>query len=135
MRVSFPHLIFLRRLDAHFPIYERQFSKTETKYGRLTADGYSDFFSFCTGRRNITSLHTVFTFRPRHDLFQYVFQFGRQLMDLQYRPKDDLQLDFTLAPGILPHDFVFAIVSKSELVTIKDSRWDLVRYFFELPSV
>jgi len=112
-------------LGAHFPIYEQQFSKTDTKFGRLTADGYSDFFSFCTGRRNIASLHTVFTFRPRHDFFQYVSQLGRQLMDLNYRPKDELQLDFTLAPGVLPHDFVFAIVSKDELVTIRDTRWDL----------
>ncbi|KAF9453011.1 DUF1682-domain-containing protein [Macrolepiota fuliginosa MF-IS2] len=112
-------------LNAHFPIYEQQFSKTDSKYGRLTADGYSDYFSYCTGRRNIASLHTVFAFRPRHDLFQYLFQLGRQVMDLQYRPKDDLQLDFTLAPGVLSGDFVFAIVSKDELVTIKDSRWDL----------
>lgn len=112
-------------LGVHYPIYEQQFSKTETKFGRLTADGYSDYFSFCTGRRNIASLHTVFTFRPRHDLFQYVIQLVRQVMDLQYRPADILELDFTLAPGVLPSDFVFAVVSKSELVTIKDSRWDL----------
>ncbi|KAJ3566315.1 hypothetical protein NP233_g7087 [Leucocoprinus birnbaumii] len=112
-------------IDAHLPIYEQQFSKTESKFGKLTADGYSDFFSFCTGRRNIASLHTVFTFRPRHDLVQYVFQLGRQIMDLQYRPSDILELDFTLAPGVLSSDFVFAVVSKDELVTIKDSRWDL----------
>lgn len=47
-------------------------------------------------------------------------------MDLQYRPRDDLQLDFTLAPGVLAHDFVFAIVTKEELASIKDNRWDLV---------
>ncbi|KXN89572.1 Coiled-coil domain-containing protein 47 [Leucoagaricus sp. SymC.cos] len=112
-------------LDAHYSIYKQQFSKTETKLGRLSADGYSDYFSFCTGRRNIASLHTVFTFRPRHDLFQFIFQLGRQIMDLQYRPSDVLELDFTLAPGLLPSDFVFAVVAKDELVTIKDNRWDL----------
>lgn len=51
-------------------------------------------------------------------------------MDLQFRPQDDLQLDFTLAPGALPHDFVFGVVSKNELITIKDNRWDLVRFVF-----
>ncbi|KAF7775912.1 hypothetical protein Agabi119p4_4305 [Agaricus bisporus var. burnettii] len=112
-------------LDVYYPTYEKQFSRTVTKHGPLTADGYTDYFSYCTGRRNIASLHTVFTFRPRHDLFQYVFQMGRQLMDLQYRPRDDLQLDFTLAPGVLAHDFVFAIVTKEELASIKDNRWDL----------
>lgn len=112
-------------LNVHFPLYGQQFSKTETKYGRLTADGYSDFFSFCTGRRNISSLHTVFTFRPRHDFLQYVIQLGRQVIDLQYRPADMLELDFTLTSGALLSDFVFAVVSKDELVTIKDNRWDL----------
>jgi len=121
-----------RRLDVHFPLYCQQFSKTETKYGRLTADGHSDFFSFCTGRRNIASLHTVFTFRPRHDLLQYIVQLGRQVIDLQYRPVDTLELDFTLTSGVLLNDFVFAVVSKDELVTIKDHRWDLVRFFFFL---
>lgn len=48
-------------------------------------------------------------------------------MDLQYRPRDGLQLDFTLASGVLPHDFVFAVVAKEELASIKDNRWDLVR--------
>ena len=125
--IEYPHP---RRLDVHFPLYCQQFSKTETKYGRLTADGHSDFFSFCTGRRNIASLHTVFTFRPRHDLLQYIVQLGRQVIDLQYRPVDTLELDFTLTSGVLLNDFVFAVVAKDELVTIKDHRWDLVRLLF-----
>jgi hypothetical protein len=78
------------------------------------------------------SLHTVFTFRPRHDFFQYFFQLGRGIMDLQYRPTDVLELDFTLTPGFLTSDFVFAVVSKDELATIKDNRWDLVRSTKEL---
>jgi hypothetical protein len=49
-------------------------------------------------------------------------------MDLQYRPTDSLELDFTLAPGILQSDFVFAVVAKDQLVTIKDNRWDLARH-------
>lgn len=72
----------------------------------------------------------MFTFRPRHDLFQYIFQLGRQIMDLQFRPTDTLELDFALAPGVLPSDFVFGIVSKGELVTVKDGRWDLVCFSF-----
>ncbi|TFK43513.1 hypothetical protein BDQ12DRAFT_675096 [Crucibulum laeve] len=111
-------------LNAHLPILQLQFSKPEGKSG-LTSDGYSDFFNFSTGRRNITSLHTIFTLRPRHDFFQWVFQTGRTLVDLQYRPRDDIQLDFKLAPGALPNDFVWAIVAKDELLSVKDGRWDL----------
>lgn len=48
-------------------------------------------------------------------------------MDLQYRPQDDLQLDFKLFPSALPYDFVWGLVAKDELLTIKNDRWDLVR--------
>lgn len=84
------------RLDAHLPVLEQQFSKP-TNEG-LTQDGNSDFFNFSTGRRNVASLHTIFALRPRHDLFQWAFQVLRTFVDLQYRPKDDLQLDFKLLP-------------------------------------
>lgn len=103
---------------------EQQFSKPSVD--GLSKDGSSDFFNFSTGRRNVASLHTIFTLRPRHDLFQFLFQTGRTLVDLQYRPKDDIQLDFKLLPGAVPQDFVWAIVAKDELLSIKDSRWDLV---------
>lgn len=55
------------------------------------------------------------------------FQFLWGLQDLRYRPRDELELDFKLAPDSGVPDFVFAIVSKEELATIRDSRWDLVR--------
>lgn len=113
------------RIAKHLPLYREQFSKPQYKNG-LTQDGYSDFFNFSTGRKNIASLHTVFALRPRHDLFQYLFQVARTLVDLNYRPVDDLQLDFKLAPGVLPDGFVFAVVTKDELPTVKDGRWDLV---------
>lgn len=109
---------------AHLRIFEEQFSKPLGRTG-LTKDGYTDFFNFSTGRCNVASLHTIFTLRPRHDLLQWAFQIGRTLVDLQYRPKDDIQLDFRLAPGALPHDFVWAVVAKDELLSIKDKRWDL----------
>ncbi|KAG5343109.1 hypothetical protein C0989_000099 [Termitomyces sp. Mn162] len=92
---------------------------------RLTKDGNSDFYTFSTGRRNVASLHTVYTLKPRHDLFQYLYHFARTLIDLHYRPKDDITLDFKLAPGALPHDFVWAVVAKDELLSIKQDRWDL----------
>ena len=93
----------------------------------MVVDGHSDAFNFSTGRRNIASLHTIFTMRPRHDFFQLAFQTGRTFVDLQYRPRDDLQLDFKLSPGALNESFVFAIVAKDELISVKDGRWDLVR--------
>ncbi|KAJ7498898.1 hypothetical protein FB451DRAFT_1203387 [Mycena latifolia] len=108
-------------LDAHLPILEQQFSKPK----HWVQDGYSDFFNFSTGRRNVASLHVIFALRPRHDFFQWAFQTLRTFVDLQYRPKDSLQLDFRLLPGTLSHDFVWGIVSKDELLSFKDDRWDL----------
>ncbi len=116
----------LSRLSKHIPIYEQQFSKPSSK--GLVTDGYSDFFVFSTGRRAVESLHTVFTLRPRHDFLQYIFQTARTFIELQYTPVDDLQLDFKLSTGALPDNFVFAIVAKNELVSIKSKRWDLVRF-------
>lgn len=95
----------------------------------MAVDGYSDAFNFSTGRRNIASLHTIFILRPRHDFFQWAFQTGRTFVDLQYRPRDNLQLDFKLSSGALNENFVFAIVAKDELLSVKDGRWDLVRIF------
>jgi len=43
---------------------------------------------------------------------------------------DDLQLDFTLAPGAIQDSFVFAVVAKNELSSVKGGRWDLVRFPF-----
>jgi len=108
-------------LDAHLPVLEQQFSKPK----HWIQDGYSDFFNFSTGRRNVASLHAIFALQPRHDFFQWAFQIGRTFVDLQYRPKDDLQLDFKLLPGALAHDFVWAVVSKDELLSVKNDRWDL----------
>ncbi|KAG6817423.1 hypothetical protein H0H87_009068 [Tephrocybe sp. NHM501043] len=121
--------------NAYLPLLEKQFSKPLGKNG-LTKDGNSDFYTFSTGRRNVASLHTVFTLRPRHDPFQYIFQFVRTLIDLHYRPKDDVTLDFKLALGALTQEFVWAIVAKDELLSIKNDRWDLTfTRTSELPSL
>lgn len=113
----------ITRFDAHLPLLRSQFSRPTN--GGLTQDGYSDFFNFSTGRRAITSLHSVFTLRPRHDFLQILFQFAWALQDLNYHPKDELELDFKLASDAGVPDFVFAVVAKDELVTIRDKRWDL----------
>jgi len=112
------------RLRAHNSIYEQQFSATSK--GGLITDGHSDFFTFSTGRRNVESLHTIFTLRPRHDFLQWAFQTARTFIDVDYNPVDDIQLDFKLAPGTLAYDLVWAVVAKDELRSIKHDRWDLV---------
>ncbi|KAF5322090.1 hypothetical protein D9619_000919 [Psilocybe cf. subviscida] len=111
-------------LAAHLPLYQQQFSKPQSK-GGLVQDGYSDAFNFSTGRRNVASLHTIFTLQPRHDFLQWAFQTGKTLIDLHYRPADDIQLDFKLFKNALPDNFVWAIIAKDELLSVKDGRWDL----------
>ena len=113
------------RFDAHLPIFENQFSKPTN--GGLTRDGYADFFNFSTGRRGVSSLHTVFTLCPRQDLLQTTFETLWTFVDLHYRPRDEIELDFTLLPGTSVPDFVWAIVAKDELMSIKRGRWDFVR--------
>ncbi|KAI0269159.1 DUF1682-domain-containing protein [Gloeopeniophorella convolvens] len=110
-------------LSAHLPVFERQFSRPTD--GGLTSDGYTDFFNFSTGRRNVASLHTVFTLRPRHDLFQLAYQFAWGLIDLLYTPKDDVTLDFKLHSTSAAPDFVWALVTKEEANSIRGERWDL----------
>lgn len=117
-------------MSAHLSLYEQNFSQPSPK--PLTQDGNSDFFLFSTGRRNLESLHTIFTLRPRHDFAQFFFQTVRTFVELPYRPVDELELDFELAPGVVSDNFVFAIVAKDELLSIRDSRWDLVKPFFFL---
>ncbi|OCH94088.1 DUF1682-domain-containing protein [Obba rivulosa] len=110
--------------NAHKPIYDAQFSKPYHK-GSLTQDGNTDFFNFSTGRRAVASLHTVFALRPRHDLFQYAFQVGRGLIDLDYRVCDELELDFTFKDTSNVPECVWAVVAKDEMRTIRNERWDL----------
>jgi len=121
-----PQTYDICRMEAHKSILARQFSKPSAGSTGLLRDGYSDFFNYSTGRRNVASLHVIFSLRPYHDLVQLLFQFVRGMIDVQYNPKDDLELDFKLFPEALPHDFVWAIVAKDKLRTIKDNRWDLV---------
>jgi len=107
-------------------VLEKQFSRPTA--GDLTADGYSDFFNFSTGRRNVASLHTVFTLRPRHDFFQFLYQAAWGLMDLLYTPKDVVSLDFKLHSTVAVPDIVWALVAKEEANSIKNERWDLVSH-------
>ena len=89
-------------------------------------DGWSDFFTFSTGRRAVSSLHTVAKLRPRHDLLQYAYQIIRSTAELDLTYVDELELDLTFQDGANIPDTVWAIVAKSEMKNIKDSRWDLV---------
>ncbi|KAH9853455.1 DUF1682-domain-containing protein [Lenzites betulinus] len=114
--------------EAHKSLYESQFSKP-THVDGLSQDGYSDFFIFSTGRRALTSLHTTFTLRPRHDLFQYIFQTLRGLVELDYKVYDELELEFTFREpagkeGAVP-ECVWAVVAKDAMKTIRNERWDL----------
>ncbi|KAF8138264.1 DUF1682-domain-containing protein [Boletus edulis] len=112
--------------NALHPLLARNFSAPASSSG-LIPDGPTDFFVFSTGRRAVASLHTVLALLPHQDPLHLFFQFLWQLYDLRYQPRDHLTLDFLLdadAAAALP-DFVWAVVNKSELTTIKDNRWDL----------
>ena len=117
--------------NAHTTVFETQFTRPGLP-NTIISDGAADMFQHATGRRGVTSLHTVFRFIPRHDLFQIAFTYGWSLYDLRYDPKDEVLLDFKLAttPNDT-HGFVWGIISKDSLPTIKNERWDLVRFMVD----
>jgi hypothetical protein len=118
---------------AHLPLLSAQFSRP-TENG-LTPDGYTDFFNFSTGRRAITSLHSVISLRPRHDIFQYIFDLlWTNTYDLEYTPLDKLELDFTIGDDLHLPAFVFSIVRKDQMKRIRKERWDLVSLSAEFGS-
>ncbi|KAF8559089.1 DUF1682-domain-containing protein [Imleria badia] len=112
--------------NAIHPLLARNFSAPASSSG-LISDGPTDFFVFSTGRRALASLHTVLSLLPRQDPLHLLFQFLWQLYDLRYHPRDHLSLDFLIDPdtAAATPDFVWAVVNKSELTSIKDNRWDL----------
>ncbi|KAH8118295.1 DUF1682-domain-containing protein [Phellopilus nigrolimitatus] len=110
-------------LQAHLPLLSQQFSKPESSSG-VVSDGYADFFVFSTGRRNVASLHSVFSLLPRHDLAQMAYRFVWGMIELVYRTEDALELDFKLFPSATP-GFVWGVVSKDCLQKVKEGRWDL----------
>ncbi|KZW04082.1 DUF1682-domain-containing protein [Exidia glandulosa HHB12029] len=112
-------------LEAHRSLLTAQFSKPTSASGTLIQDGGSDFYNFSTGRRGVSSLHTVFSLLPRHDLFELAIQFGRGLIELDYRPYDKIELDFTLSPSAGVPNFVWAVVDKDDVKSFKQDRWDL----------
>ena len=138
------------RFKVHLPFYQTQFSRPANAEGLvqgaslacgsyrqeliIALDGYSDFFAFSTGRRALTSLHTTFTLRPRHDLFQCIYQLGRGLVELDYQVSDIVELEFTFREpvgkdGAVP-ECVWAVVAKDEMKRIRNDRWDMVRRSF-----
>lgn len=119
----------LRRYSAHSTFLSTQFTKPGLP--EVLVDGASDMFNFATGRRYISSLHTVFTFLPRHDLFQHIATYAWTLYDLRFSPSDEVILDFKLSTPVAPaNSFVWGIVDKDEMRGIKNIRWDLVRSLF-----
>ncbi|KAF7790803.1 hypothetical protein EIP86_001760 [Pleurotus ostreatoroseus] len=110
--------------EAHESLYAQQFSKP-VQEGGLTRDGNSDLFAFSTGRRAVSSLHTVFTMRPRHDFFQFAYQTLRGFVDLDWKVVDEVELDFTFQDNGNVPECIWAIVAKDELKGIKASRWDM----------
>ena len=106
------------------PLLSSQFSSPTTT--GLISDGYSDFFNYSTGRRNVISLHTVFSLKPRQDLVMSLYHFGYSLYDLVYSIEDTVELDYKLAPNSNSANFVWGIVAKDYLTSAKENRWDLV---------
>ncbi|KAL4081882.1 hypothetical protein V8B97DRAFT_2031502 [Scleroderma yunnanense] len=108
------------------PLLIQQFSQPTSSSG-VISDGPSDFFVFSTGRRVIASLHTILTLLPRQDPLQLIWQYAWSAYDLRYEPYDALTFDFTIdtdAAAVIP-DCIWAVVRKSELTSIRNSRWDL----------
>ncbi|EJD01165.1 DUF1682-domain-containing protein [Fomitiporia mediterranea MF3/22] len=111
-------------VNALSPLLSQQFSKPSATSG-LVADGHCDFFNFSTGRRNVASLHSIITLLPRHDFIRMLYRFAWGMIELTYRTEDEVELDFKLFQSSTTPGFVWGVVSKENLRTIKQDRWDL----------
>lgn len=112
-------------IKAHSALYTAQFS-TPFSSGEVIADGPTDLTAYSTGRRGLYNLHTTFTLLPRHDIFQLLYIFIRGLIQIEWNPQDEIRLDFTLRHDDTRPGFVWAVVNKNELKSLRADRFDLV---------
>ena len=105
---------------------ESQFSKPTSTAGHgLISDGFADFFSFSTGRKNVASLHAVLSLLPRQDLAVTLYRTAWSFIDLTTSYEDVLELDFKLARNTDATGFVWGVVAKDYVGKVKKDRWDL----------
>lgn len=112
-------------IKAHSAFYATQFSNPFDS-GEVLADGPADLVAYSTGRRGVHSLHTTFALLPRHDIFSLLYIFVRGLVQIEWTPRDEIRLDFTLRHDGSRPGFVWAVVNKDELNTLRTDRFDLV---------
>ena len=114
------------RLNANYSVLESQFSKpTSTSGHGLISDGFADFFSFSTGRKNVASLHATLSLLPRQDLAISLYRTIWSFIDLTTKYEDVLELDFKLARNTDVTGFVWGVVAKDCVGKVKNDRWDL----------
>ncbi len=128
----------LGRLAAHKRVWDKQFRAMSplTPKPPLT-DGPATHLQYFTGRRNVLSLHIIFSLIPRHNLLEWAYNFARSMFDpafeQQQHVQDEVILDFTLGEGSLGMQGegpgVWAVVDKSGVLpVIRKERWDAVRW-------
>ncbi|EOQ99637.1 UPF0674 endoplasmic reticulum membrane protein C2G5.01 [Wallemia ichthyophaga EXF-994] len=97
------------------------------KHSPTLADGPTDFLTYASGRRGMERLYTHIHTRPRHDIFQQLFNTAWSLVDFNADSADNVSITATLTPGAGGQDvgFVYALVRKSKMTNLRKKRFDL----------
>lgn len=124
-------------------LHSEMLHKEFTHVGTGSADGYisngpASFYGYATGRQGCQSLTIRFALRPRQDIPFMIYEELRAAIDLSWTGRSDrLELVWSLSPGNRQKSFeakdlfVWALVEKRVMNTIREDRWD-VRTFTEV---
>lgn len=91
------------------------------------ADGPTDFLTYASGRRGMERLYTHVHTRPRHDIFQQLFNIGWSLVDFGADSADNVTITAKMTPGSGGQDvgFVYGLIRKSKMANLRKNRFDL----------
>ena len=86
--------------------------------------GSNIFYSYASGRKNITSLTITIKYAKNADLISRIYSFVRSLLDLTYVGEtDSLILDFTLPATNSPSDeYIMAVMDKRVMRQVPSDR-------------
>ncbi|TIC35511.1 DUF1682-domain-containing protein [Wallemia mellicola] len=91
------------------------------------ADGPTDYLTYASGRRGMERFYTHVHTRPRHDIFQQLFNLAWSTIDFGADSSDNVTLTAKLTPPKSGQDvgFVYALVKKSKMANLRKKRFDL----------
>ncbi|MBW0516896.1 hypothetical protein O181_056611 [Austropuccinia psidii MF-1] len=120
-------------LNSHAEFLSKEFSQVGTGSPKgYSANGPAQFYGYATGRKGCKSLNIRFCLRPRQDIPFMIYEEIRAAIDFGWTGKSDrLELAWDLSPINQQNTFdvkdyfVWALVEKRVMNSIRQERWDV----------